>query len=73
MSMKKDGIQTRKRKPKNHANVNNNHGVSNAIHKPEIKSSLLGESMVSEFMVKPSRRMKPVVSTPESIIPFEQT
>ncbi|XP_032456107.1 putative mediator of RNA polymerase II transcription subunit 12 isoform X5 [Nasonia vitripennis] len=50
MSMKKDGIQTRKRKPKNHANVNNNHGVSNAIHKPEIKSSLLVESKVQLSM-----------------------
>ncbi|KAJ8686147.1 hypothetical protein QAD02_021941 [Eretmocerus hayati] len=46
MSMKKEGIQTRKRKPKNHSSVNNHHGLSNAIHKQEIKSSLLVESKV---------------------------
>ncbi|XP_011497140.1 PREDICTED: box A-binding factor-like [Ceratosolen solmsi marchali] len=42
MSMKKDAIQSRKRKPKNHTNLNNNLGLSNAIHKQEIKTNLLG-------------------------------
>jgi hypothetical protein len=52
MSMKKDAIQSRKRKPKNHANVNNNIGLSNTIHKQDIKSSLLGESLVNRMSKK---------------------
>lgn len=47
MSMKKDGIQTRKRKPKNHASMGSGLGGPSGVHKTEIKSSLLGESSVS--------------------------
>ncbi|XP_051161060.1 box A-binding factor-like isoform X3 [Leptopilina boulardi] len=47
MSMKKDGIQTRKRKPKNHANMNSGLSGPSGVQKTEIKSSLLGESSCS--------------------------
>ena len=47
MSMKKDGIQTRKRKPKNHATMGSSLGGPSGVHKTEVKSSLLGESSVS--------------------------
>ena len=52
MSMKKDGIQTRKRKPKNHANINSGLGGPSGVHKTEIKSSLLGESSVSKSILE---------------------
>lgn len=44
MSMKKDGIQTRKRKPKNHANMNSGLSGPSGVQKTEIKSSLLVDS-----------------------------
>lgn len=45
LSMKKEGIQTRKRKPKNHSGVGGNLPGPSGIAKTEIKSSLLGESL----------------------------
>lgn len=45
LSMKKEGIQTRKRKPKNHSGVSGNLPGPSGIAKTEIKSSLLGESL----------------------------
>ncbi|XP_024937235.1 box A-binding factor isoform X2 [Cephus cinctus] len=45
LSMKKDGIQTRKRKPKNHSVMSGGSLAGpSGMHKTEIKSSLLGES-----------------------------
>ncbi|XP_011332327.1 transcription factor GATA-6 isoform X2 [Ooceraea biroi] len=44
LSMKKEGIQTRKRKPKNHSSITGNLPGPSGLHKTEIKSSLLGES-----------------------------
>ncbi|XP_077265483.1 uncharacterized protein LOC143899229 isoform X2 [Temnothorax americanus] len=44
LSMKKEGIQTRKRKPKNHSSITNLPGPS-GIHKTDIKSSLLVDSL----------------------------
>lgn len=51
MSMKKEGIQTRKRKPKNHSSIGGSLPGPSGIHKTEIKSSLLGESSVSKSIV----------------------
>ncbi|KAL6255433.1 hypothetical protein P5V15_013768 [Pogonomyrmex californicus] len=45
LSMKKEGIQTRKRKPKNHSNITGNLPGPSGIHKTEIKSSLLVDSL----------------------------
>nr|XP_050848400.1 box A-binding factor-like isoform X4 [Vespula vulgaris] len=45
LSMKKEGIQTRKRKPKNNSGVSGNLPGPSGISKTEIKSSLLGESL----------------------------
>ncbi|XP_033220775.1 box A-binding factor-like isoform X3 [Belonocnema kinseyi] len=50
MSMKKDGIQTRKRKPKNHASMGSGLGGPSGIHKTEIKSSLLVDSKLQLSM-----------------------
>lgn len=50
LSMKKEGIQTRKRKPKNHSSMTGNLAGPSGIHKPDIKSSLLGESSVSKSL-----------------------
>lgn len=44
LSMKKEGIQTRKRKPKNHSGMSGNLAGPSGMHKTEIKSGLLGES-----------------------------
>ncbi|XP_011296853.1 uncharacterized protein [Fopius arisanus] len=44
MSMKKDGIQTRKRKPKNHTGMGSGLAGSSGIHKTEMKSNLLVDS-----------------------------
>ncbi|XP_078040093.1 uncharacterized protein LOC144471680 isoform X2 [Augochlora pura] len=41
LSMKKEGIQTRKRKPKNHSGIGGSMAGPSGIHKTEIKSSLL--------------------------------
>lgn len=50
MSMKKDGIQTRKRKPKNHTAMSGVlAGPSAGMNKSEMKPNLLGESLVSNF------------------------
>lgn len=44
MSMKKEGIQTRKRKPKNHSGMGGGGMAgSSGIHKNEMKPNLLGE------------------------------
>ncbi|XP_012220304.1 uncharacterized protein [Linepithema humile] len=45
LSMKKEGIQTRKRKPKNHSGIAANLPGTSGIHKAEIKSSLLVDSL----------------------------
>ncbi|XP_017789550.1 PREDICTED: uncharacterized protein LOC108571900 [Habropoda laboriosa] len=45
LSMKKDGIQTRKRKPKNHSGMSGNLAGPSGMHKTEIKSSLLVDSL----------------------------
>ncbi|KAK2575180.1 hypothetical protein KPH14_002578 [Odynerus spinipes] len=45
LSMKKEGIQTRKRKPKNHSGVSGNLPGPSGISKTEIKSSLLVDSL----------------------------
>ena len=50
--MKKEGIQTRKRKPKNHSVISGNLAGPSGLHKTEIKSSLLGESSVSKFVIQ---------------------
>lgn len=50
--MKKEGIQTRKRKPKNHSGMSGNLAGPSGMHKTEIKSNLLGESSVSKFVIK---------------------
>lgn len=50
--MKKEGIQTRKRKPKNHSGIAANLPGPSGIHKTEIKSSLLGESSVSKSIIQ---------------------
>lgn len=44
LSMKKDGIQTRKRKPKNHSGISGNLAGPSGMPKTELKSNLLGES-----------------------------
>nr|XP_033330416.1 uncharacterized protein LOC117222686 isoform X2 [Megalopta genalis]XP_033330417.1 uncharacterized protein LOC117222686 isoform X2 [Megalopta genalis] len=41
LSMKKEGIQTRKRKPKNHSGMGGGMAGPSGMHKTEIKSSLL--------------------------------
>ncbi|XP_076548183.1 uncharacterized protein LOC117607043 isoform X4 [Osmia lignaria lignaria] len=41
LSMKKEGIQTRKRKPKNHSGMSGNLAGPSGMHKTEIKSGLL--------------------------------
>ncbi|XP_076398437.1 uncharacterized protein LOC100875315 isoform X4 [Megachile rotundata] len=46
LSMKKEGIQTRKRKPKNHSGISGNLAGPSGMHKTELKSGLLGESSV---------------------------
>lgn len=61
--MKKDGIQTRKRKPKSHASVAGNLPGPSAIHKTEIKSNLLGESSVSKILFSLFSLTHPPVST----------
>ncbi|XP_016769884.2 box A-binding factor isoform X3 [Apis mellifera] len=43
LSMKKEGIQTRKRKPKNNSGISGNLAGPSGMHKTEIKSDLLGE------------------------------
>lgn len=48
--MKKEGIQTRKRKPKNHSSIGGSLAGPSGIHKTDIKSSLLGESSVSKSL-----------------------
>ncbi|XP_011147681.1 box A-binding factor isoform X3 [Harpegnathos saltator] len=45
LSMKKDGIQTRKRKPKNHTNLSGNLPGPSGVHKTDIKSNLLVDSL----------------------------
>ncbi|XP_053981194.1 box A-binding factor-like isoform X1 [Hylaeus volcanicus] len=45
LSMKKEGIQTRKRKPKNHSGMSGSLAGPSSMHKTEIKSSLLVDSM----------------------------
>ena len=50
--MKKEGIQTRKRKPKNHSGMSGSLAGPSGMHKTEIKSNLLGESSVSKFVIK---------------------
>ncbi|XP_012533351.1 box A-binding factor isoform X2 [Monomorium pharaonis] len=45
LSMKKEGIQTRKRKPKNHSSITGNLAGPSGIHKADIKSSLLVDSL----------------------------
>ncbi|XP_039306212.1 transcription factor GATA-4 isoform X7 [Solenopsis invicta] len=45
LSMKKEGIQTRKRKPKNHSNITGSLAGPSGLHKAEIKSSLLVDSL----------------------------
>ncbi|XP_018308720.1 uncharacterized protein [Mycetomoellerius zeteki] len=45
LSMKKEGIQTRKRKPKNHSSITGNLPGPSGIHKTDIKSSLLVDSL----------------------------
>lgn len=47
--MKKEGIQTRKRKPKNPTNLPGGMAGSSGLHKTELKASLLGESSVSNW------------------------
>ncbi|XP_066600808.1 uncharacterized protein [Prorops nasuta] len=44
LTMKKEGIQKRKRKPKNHSGVTGSLPGPSGLHNTEIKSSLLGES-----------------------------
>lgn len=50
--MKKDGIQTRKRKPKSHTSMSGNLPGPSGIHKSDIKPNLLGESSVSKSIVQ---------------------
>ncbi|KZC05081.1 GATA-binding factor A [Dufourea novaeangliae] len=45
LSMKKEGIQTRKRKPKSHSGISGNLAGPSGMHKTEIKSSLLVDSL----------------------------
>ncbi|XP_076685357.1 uncharacterized protein LOC143377675 isoform X3 [Andrena cerasifolii] len=45
LSMKKEGIQTRKRKPKNHSGISGSLAGPSGMHKTEIKSSLLVDSL----------------------------
>ncbi|XP_011864789.1 PREDICTED: uncharacterized protein LOC105560351 isoform X2 [Vollenhovia emeryi] len=45
LSMKKEGIQTRKRKPKNHSGITGNLPGPSGIHKTDIKSNLLVDSL----------------------------
>lgn len=53
LSMKKEGIQTRKRKPKNHSAMTGNLAAGpSSMHKTEIKSGLLGESSVSKLVIQ---------------------
>lgn len=47
--MKKEGIQTRKRKPKNNSGISGNLAGPSGMHKTEIKSDLLGEFSVSNL------------------------
>ncbi|XP_043591563.1 transcription factor GATA-6-like isoform X2 [Bombus pyrosoma] len=49
LSMKKEGIQTRKRKPKNHSGMSGNLAGPSGMHKTEIKSNLLGESSLNVY------------------------
>lgn len=49
LSMKKEGIQTRKRKPKNNSGISGNLAGPSGMHKTEIKSDLLGEFSVSNL------------------------
>lgn len=50
--MKKDGIQTRKRKPKSHTSMGGNLPGPSGIHKTDIKPNLLGESPVSKSIIQ---------------------
>ncbi|XP_015111851.1 uncharacterized protein LOC107037688 isoform X2 [Diachasma alloeum] len=50
LSMKKDGIQTRKRKPKNHTGLSSGLAGSSGIHKTEMKSNLLVDSKLQLSM-----------------------
>ncbi|XP_014476476.1 PREDICTED: box A-binding factor-like [Dinoponera quadriceps] len=45
LSMKKEGIQTRKRKPKSHTNMSGNLPGPSGIHKADIKPNLLVDSL----------------------------
>ncbi|KAL0108421.1 hypothetical protein PUN28_015163 [Cardiocondyla obscurior] len=45
LSMKKEGIQTRKRKPKNHSSIPGSLAGPSGLHKTDIKSSLLVDSL----------------------------
>ncbi|XP_026667234.1 box A-binding factor-like isoform X2 [Ceratina calcarata] len=45
LSMKKEGIQTRKRKPKNHSGISGNLAGPSGIPKTELKSNLLVDSL----------------------------
>ncbi|XP_011687822.1 PREDICTED: nitrogen catabolic enzyme regulatory protein-like isoform X3 [Wasmannia auropunctata] len=45
LSMKKEGIQTRKRKPKSHSGITGNLPGPSGIHKTDMKSSLLVDSL----------------------------
>lgn len=47
--MKKEGIQTRKRKPKNNSGISGNLAGPSGMHKTEIKSDLLGEFSMSNL------------------------
>lgn len=50
MSMKKEGIQTRKRKPKNHSGMGGTLAGPSGIHnKNEMKSNLLGKSFKKHY------------------------
>ncbi|PBC28653.1 GATA-binding factor A [Apis cerana cerana] len=49
LSMKKEGIQTRKRKPKNNSGISGNLAGPSGMHKTEIKSDLLASSQLNMY------------------------